>query len=93
MKRHTLSKTTVTGDARQVIGILAWAQGAGLAVATVTVGGCRVDLHRGGAPSPERAEEPAPRESIYGQFGGPALADAMGEIPAGELQPAIGRSR
>lgn len=88
-----MTKTTVTGDAKQVLGILAWAKDAGLQVATVTVGGCRVELHRGGAPGPERNDEPAPRESIYGQFGGPALADAMGEIPAGELQPVIGRSR
>lgn len=88
-----LTKTTVTGDAKQVIGILAWAKDAGLQVATVAVGACRVELHRGGAPGQERTEDSAPRESIYGQFGGPALADAIGEIPAGELQPVIGRSR
>jgi hypothetical protein len=78
-----------------VIGILAWAQAAGLAVASVTVGVCHVELHRVAAVTePEERGDGAHREAIYGQFGGPALKYALeSEIPSGELQPVVGRSR
>lgn len=99
MSKATHSTATqapaVTGDAEQVIGILDWAQRNGLAVANVTVGACHVELHRV-APAGETEErsDGAHREAIYGQFGGPALKYALeSEIPAGELQPVVGRQR
>lgn len=98
MSKATPTTTTPaapTGDAAQLIGILAWAQAAGLAVAQVTVGACHVELHRT-APvgEPEERTDGAHREAIYGQFGGPALKYAIeSEIPASELQPVVGRSR
>lgn len=84
-----------TGDAAEVIGILAWAQSVGLAVANVTVGSCHVELHRvAAAGEPEERSDAAHREAIYGQFGGPALKYALeSEIPASELQPVVGRQR
>lgn len=87
-------KTTCTGDARQVIGILAWARDAGLEMSTVTVGSCRVELHR--RPSAEPSQRPTAddRSSIYGQFGGPALAHIVeSEVPGEEMQPVIGRTQ
>jgi hypothetical protein len=87
-----VSKTTVTGEAKQVIGILAWAKAAGLQVSAVTVGACHVELRMAPVEQPEEREE-RPDRSIYAQFGGPALADAVKSgIPDSELQPAIGRS-
>lgn len=85
------STVTVTGDAKQAIGILAWARDAGLQVATVTVGACRVEMVRqAGDAGPERADAPA--STIYSQFGGPALASVVeSEIPGNELQPVVGR--
>lgn len=84
-----------TGDAAEVVGILAWAQQAGLSIATVTCGSCTVELHRmAPAGEPEERTDGAHREAIYGQFGGPALKYALeSEIPASELQPVVGRSR
>ncbi len=102
MRNSTVSKAThstatpaPTGDAAEVIGILAWAQAAGLSIATVTVGACSVELHRVAAVTePEERGDGAHREAIYGKFGGPALTYALeSEIPAGELQPVVGRSR
>jgi hypothetical protein len=81
----------VTGDARQVVAVLAWAQDAGLQLSQVTVGTCHVELHRSGSAVQPDGDS-ARREGIYGQFGGPALQHAVeSEIPGNELQPAIGR--
>jgi hypothetical protein len=83
-----LKKSTVNGDAKQAIGILAWAQEAGLHVSSVTVGACHVEIGRAAAPA-EREERPAV-ESIYGRFGGPALAH-IEDVQGVDLQPVIGR--
>ena len=96
---HTtaMPAAAVTGDAAEVIRILAWAQSAGLAVANVTCGSCSVELHSPVAPAEDDAVDRSDEEhrrTAYGQFGGPALKYALdSEIPAGELQPVVGRQR
>jgi hypothetical protein len=81
----------VTGDAKQVVGILAWAQAAGMSLSQVTVGTCHVEI-RGAAIEEPRAQDGPTRESAYSRFGGPALAHAVDSgIPMGELQPVVGR--
>ncbi len=95
-----MPSTPLAGDAAACVGILAWAQKAGLEVAAVTVGTCRVEL-RAPAPAPvaarddrdDPAEETARhQEAIYRKFGGPVFEHATSDIPPGELQPAIGRN-
>jgi hypothetical protein len=86
-----MAPTELSGDALALVGILAWAKDAGLEVSAVTVGACHVELQRAPSAAPARKdEEPVARPGIYDQFGGPAL-QYVSEIPAGELQPAIGR--
>lgn len=87
------STDDLTGDAAQVRGLLAWALENNVQLSTVTVGVCMVELRGSGPLDSERVPERA-QESIYARFGGPALAHVVeSEIPAGELQPVIGRTR
>ena len=83
------------GDAAQAIAVLAWAQRHGLQVSTVSVGTCRVELHRVSAPDPAQREPGVRRPSIYelALQGNKELAQAIEDsgIPMGELQPAVGR--
>lgn len=90
--------TALTGDAASLVGILSWAQSAGLEVAAVTVGTCRVELRAPAPPVVASADQGEPedgaarhREAIYRHFGGPVFEHVTSGIPPGELQPAIGR--
>lgn len=86
----------LTGDAASAVGILAWARDAGFDIAVITVGNVHVELHRAsarGGDADDQDTDRAHRESLYDRFGGPALAAVVSEIPAGELQPVIGRTR
>lgn len=93
-----MTPTQLTGDAAALVGILEWMQSAGLDVASVSVGSCRVELRPPAAaarPDRDDAEDEGERnrEAIYRKFGGPVFDHAMSDVPAGELQPAIGRTR
>lgn len=73
-------------------------QAAGLEAAAVTVGACHVELRPRAAPARADREDPEDgaardREAIYRKFGGPVFEHVVSDIPAGELQPAIGRTR
>ena len=89
------STPELSGDAAQVVAVLAWAQSAGLSVQSVAVGACRVELHRAIAPEPRQRPERDRRLNVYEQAldGAEQLAKAIADsgIPINELQPAVGR--
>jgi hypothetical protein len=88
-------KAAITGDAAQVVALLAWAKTEGVGLTHVTVGGCHVDV---AVTAPARSPEDVPRRperpSLYKEFGGAAYdqmtADADAE--AGEMHPVVGRT-
>lgn len=95
MSKTTADRTVameLTGDAAQVCGVLAWARETGLQIASITVGGCHVELRHAAPPAGE--QRPEPRHSgLYDQMMSPEIKAMLDEtgIPLGELQPAVGR--
>lgn len=88
---HTTA-TALSGDAEQVVAVLAYALEAGLQIATVSVGTCRVELHRTGGAEAAGEERGPDRENIYDRAlrGSPLAHELRFEgMPAG-LEPAIG---
>lgn len=84
-----MPRKTLTGDAGQVQALIAWARANGVDVATVTVGGCRVELVPRVAPAGKMPER-EPTAGIYKQFGGEVFKDVAKELGLGELVPALG---
>ena len=88
---HTVAME-LTGDAAQVCAVLSWVSGAGMQVASVTVGTCHVELRQQIAPEREPRLE-ARRGGIYDDAMSPEIKAMLEDsgIPVGELQPAVGR--
>lgn len=102
MKRSTVSRssTRITGDAAQVVAVLAWAKKSGLELNRVSVGGCTVDVRQPVTPvaAPERTQPKDPRIAIYEQFGGEAYRRMTGQTPdtgvrGEEYEPALGNEQ
>jgi hypothetical protein len=98
MPRSNLSKApTLSGDAALAWGLIARAKAEGVEIASVTVGGCSVELRQA---APAASDQPAardPRRAIYETFGGEMLARMEGRskpAAASEIQdewvPTIG---
>ena len=89
----TVSKTSVAGDAKQVLCVLEWALRNGVQLSTVSVGTCSVQVVPAMAAAQKQEERGPSRESLYDRFGGPALSSVTRDmVPGAEFQPAIGRS-
>lgn len=85
-------KTSVTGDAKQVLCVLDWALRNGVQLSTVSVGTCSVQVVPATATAVKQEERGPSRESLYDRFGGPALSSVTRDVvPGAEYQPVIGR--
>lgn len=85
--------TSITGDALQVRALLAWAKTQGIDLNRVTVGGCTVDVAPvREAPRPASKPRKDDRKTIYGQFGGKMMDEAVAQGALDDdLVPAVGR--
>src|SRR5262245_413027 len=92
--RSKSSDRTVTGDAKEAWHLIANARAAGIDLASVTVGGCRIELR---APVVARGaddEVQSPRDAIYERFGGEMYRRMQGRpgtpaVKGEEYQPAL----
>lgn len=92
--RSKSSRPTVTGDAKEAWSLIALARDAGVDVASVSVGSCRVELRQSAVPSGDRPAQRDPRQAIYEQFGGEAFRRMTGRaaadaVPGEDYQPAL----
>jgi hypothetical protein len=87
------SKTSLTGDAQQVRALLSWSRANGVDLTRVTVGACTVDVAPRSPALPRQRQTPTVRASIYNEFGGDVLREAVerGEVDGEDYQPVVGR--
>lgn len=84
------SKTSITGDAGQVRALLTALRADGIRLMRVSVGSCSVEVAPDAPVAAARPREEQPdRETIYRQFGGDVLRDAV--VEGEEFQPVVAR--